>query len=376
MIYFDNAATGGFKPSKVYEAVDYALKNLNANAGRSGHKLSIAAAEALYSARKTLADFFGASSPEKVAFAPSCTYALNQAIFGLFRPDSTVIATVSEHNAVLRPLFELKRRGLIKLKIIEPQTSVVVADDVKKVFSSDVSLVCVNGVSNVTGAENDVSGIGEFLANTDALFLVDGAQMAGHLPINVDNQLIDALCVPSHKGLLGVVGSGALLLSSRAKIRPTVFGGVGFDSFNEDMPEYLPERLEAGTLNLPSILSLKEGIKSLENNAGYVANHLKGLTEFFISELSARPFVKIYSIPNSSGIVAFEHKEISSQRLAEILSEKYDVAVRGGFHCAPLFHKFLKTEKLGLVRASLSPYNTRKEINFFLYALDQISLAV
>lgn len=376
MIYFDNAATGGYKPSKCYEAAFNALKNLNANPGRSGHRLSVAASAALFSARKSLAAFFHATSPEKVAFTPSCTYALNAAIFGLYKPKTKVITTVTEHNSVLRPLFELERRGEIELVVVSPETTMITAADIEKNLSDDVSLVCVNGVSNVTGAENDIDGIGKLLKDTNAVFLVDGAQAAGHIPLNVESQNIDALCVPSHKGLLGIVGAGALILSGKRKIRPFAFGGTGFDTFSETMPEDEPESLEAGTLNLPAILSMKEGADYLSDNIDYVSNRLKYLTEYFISELSLRPYIELYSIPNRSGIVAFTHNDFSSQTLSELLSENYDIATRGGFHCAPLMHRFLNTEKLGIVRVSLSPQNTKKEINAFLSALGELSHSV
>ena len=250
------------------------------------------------------------------------------------------------------------------------------AADIEKNLSDDVCLVCVNGVSNVTGTENDIDGIGRLLKKTNALFLVDGAQMSGNAPINVEKQAIDALCVPSHKGMLGIVGAGALILSNKARIRPFAFGGTGFDTFSKTMPEDLPESLEAGTLNLPACLSMKEGADYLSDNVNYVSNQLKNMTEYLISELSVRPYVKLYSIPNRSGIVAFSHNDVSSQTLSEILSERYDIATRGGFHCAPLMHRFLKTEKLGLVRVSLSPQNTRKEMNAFLFALGEISQSV
>lgn len=376
MIYFDNAATGGFKPSKCYDAAINALKNLNANPGRSGHRLSVSASAALYSARKSLAKFFGAPSPERVVFTPSCTYALNAAVFGLYKPGGRVITTVTEHNSVLRPLYELQRLGLISLTVVSPESSAVTAADVEKCLSDDVCLVCVNAVSNVTGTENDVAGIGELLKDSKAIFLVDGAQAAGHKPLNIEKQHIDALCVPSHKGLLGIVGSGALILGAKSRIRPTVFGGTGFDTFSKTMPEDLPEALEAGTINLPACLSMKEGVDFLSGNVKYVSNQLKNMTEYLVSELSVRPYIKLYSIPNDSGITAFSHNEFSSQTLSELLSERYDIATRGGFHCAPLMHKFLHTEKLGLVRVSLSPQNTRKEINSLLFALDELSHSV
>ena len=373
MIYFDNAATGGYKPFKSIDSAYNAMKNLCANPGRSGHKLSLYASEIVYETRKLLSSFLGTDSPENVVFTANCTDALNTAIFGLYERGCHVITTMTEHNSALRPLYELESRNEISLTVLKPSAGGVLAEDVKEKLTPNTRLVVINAVSNVTGLENDVNGIGKLLQGTDAFFIVDGAQAVGHTPISVNNQLIDALCCAGHKGLLSCQGIGVLAFSKRARIRPLRFGGTGSDSFSKQMPDDYPEKLEAGTLNLPAICSLKSGVEYLLDNLSYVASQLFSLTEYLTVKLSRLPYIKLYSIPNKYGIVCFEHTELGSQELAEILSESYSIAVRGGFHCAPLMHKFLKTEKLGTVRVSFAPQNTRKEINTLISALEDLS---
>lgn len=375
MIYFDNAATGGFKPSEVTDAAYNAMKYLNANAGRSGHRLSLLASRYVYETRKLLSDFFDAYGAERIVFTSNCTEALNVALFGLPLKGGNVVTTVTEHNSVLRPLFALEKRGDVSLTFVSPKTGSVTREDVEAKLNEKTRLVAVNAVSNVTGTPNDLEGIGDLLRKKKILFLVDGAQAAGHLPLSMKKLKIDVLCAAGHKGLSALPGVGVLAFSPRAAISPLLFGGTGVDTFNPSMPEDYPEKLEAGTLNLPAILSLSEGIRILRDTLPYVSNQLKKLTEYLIGKLSERPFVTLKSASNSSGIVAFSHAEIPSQELAQILSDRYDIAVRGGFHCAPLMHRYLNSEKLGLVRVSLSPMNTRKEINDFVSALDEITLA-
>ena len=375
MIYFDNAATGGFKPFKSVDAGFNAMKNLNANAGRSGHKLSLYASEIVYNARCALAKFFG-TSPDRIVFTASCTEALNVAIFGSYEKGCNVLTTVTDHNAVLRPLYELKRKGEISLTIINPTVGGVSVEDVKSNLLPTTKLVVMNAVSNVNGLENDVEGIGKLLKSLGIKFIVDGAQIAGHSKINVNNQLIDAFCAAGHKGLLASQGIGILVLGRDANVRPLLFGGTGADSFSEYMPDYLPEKLEAGTLNLPAICSLKAGLEYIDGNENYISSQLFSLTENLITRLSRLPFIKLYSIPNKYGIVSFNHVDFPSQELAETLSQKYDIAVRGGFHCAPLMHKYLQTDKLGSVRVSFAPQNTRREINSLISALKDISLSL
>lgn len=373
MIYFDNAATGGYKPYGVTETAINVIKYLNANPGRSGHRLSRTAADLVYSSRKTLSEFFGAKTPANVIFTKNCTEALNTAIHGTALKGGRVITTVFEHNSVLRPLFTLKERGLIDVRVVSPENGFfITAADIEKAFDESVYLVAVTGASNVTGAANDIAGIGEFLRDKNALFLVDGAQAAGHIRLNAQDMNINMLAVAGHKGMMAIAGSGALILNE-ADVLPLTEGGTGTESFNPLQPDCYPERLEAGTLNLPAICSLEEGARYLMNNLDYVNKCLTEATEYLINKLSKNPRAKIYSRKNAAGIAAFSLSGIPSTDLAEILSNEYDIAVRGGFHCAPLCHKFLKTDEDGLLRVSLAINNTRREINEFIAAIDKIS---
>ena len=372
MIYFDNAATGGYKPYGVTETAINVIKYLNANPGRSGHRLSRTAADLVYSSRKTLSEFFGAKTPANVIFTKNCTEALNTAIHGTALKGGRVITTVFEHNSVLRPLFTLKERGLIDVRVVSPENGFfITAADIEKAFDESVYLVAVTGASNVTGAANDIAGIGEFLRDKNALFLVDGAQAAGHIRLNAQDMNINMLAVAGHKGMMAIAGSGALILNE-ADVLPLTEGGTGTESFNPLQPDCYPERLEAGTLNLPAICSLEEGARYLMNNLDYVNKCLTEATEYLINKLSKNPRAKIYSRKNAAGITAFSLSGIPSTDLAEILSNEYDIAVRGGFHCAPLCHKFLKTDEDGLLRVSLAINNTRREINEFIAAIDKI----
>lgn len=374
MIYLDNAATGGFKPTNVMETAVNVIRYLSANPGRSGHRLSKTGAEFVYSCRKRIAEFFNLNNIERVVFTKNCTEALNIAILGQNLKNCRVITTVYEHNSVLRPLFSLRNAGLINLTVISPSNGEYVTKaDVEASYSNDVKLVCVNHASNVTGAVNDVEGIGDFLRNKSAVFMVDGAQSAGHVKIDMQKFGVDVLCLAGHKGLYAIAGSGALLFSDKVKLSPVYRGGTGTESFNPDQPDCYPERLECGTLNLPAICSLEEGVRYVENNLDYVCDLTNKHTEYLINKLSEINKVTLYSKPNPVGIVSLKIDDISSDEVAEILSSKYDIAVRGGFHCAPLAHKFLKTDDEGLVRISLSPHNSKRELNALIAAIKDIT---
>ena len=375
MIYFDNAATGGFKPNNVLNKVNYVLKNLNANAGRSGHRLSRAGADIVYQARKKLCTFFNSGQVEKVIFTKNCSEALNTAIYGLVKKGDHVITTIFEHNSVLRPLFNLQEKGFITLTIISPKNNqFITKSDVENAFTLNTSLVIINHASNVTGAVNEIKEIGEFLKDKNAVFLVDGAQSAGHLKIDMKEFNIDALSIAGHKGLYAMQGSGALIFNDKTNILDTFQGGTGTETFNKFQPTCYPERLEYGTLNLPAITSLLEGVKYVENGLPIISATLLDYTALIINELKKIDGVKVFSSKNECGIVAFLLPNLPSSEVSEILSSNYDICVRGGFHCAPLVHEFLNTTEVGLVRVSLSPHNTKKEIFAFINAIKTIAL--
>lgn len=373
MIYLDNAASGGFKPSNVIDTAVSVIKYLNTNTGRSSHRLSQTASSYVYSCRKKVADFFKAQNLSRVIFTKNCTEALNLAIHGGIT-GGKVLTTALEHNSVLRPLYTLEKRGVITLEIIVPENNkFITQNDIKKHYSKDVSAVVVNASSNVTGESANLYEIGSFLKNKKALFIVDGAQAGGHIPISVTDFNIDMLALAGHKGLYSIQGIGVLIISDKVNVSPIIEGGTGTESFNPYQPDVYPEKLESGTLNLPAICSLEEGIRYIENSLQYVGSYLNELTEYLTSKLSKINGVNLYSLKNPVGIVSFSIDNFPSSEVAEILSQKYDIAVRGGFHCAPLIHKMLKTDDGGLVRASLSPHNTKREVNALVFAVKEIA---
>ena len=307
MIYFDNAATGGFKPDSVITAATSAMK-YSANPGRSGHKLSIACLEQVYNARKLLCGFLGGYSYDRTIFTKNCTEALNIALLGVLKAGDEVVTTVAEHNSVLRPLEHLKGRG------------------VKVAY-------------------------GPFRP----------------FPVDMKASGIDALAVAGHKGMLAIQGSGALLFSERVNPSPVTFGGTGSESNNLNMPDFYPDGLESGTLSCPAIVSLGEGVLYLTANLAKNMEKTVRLTSFLCENLQKIAGIKLYSKPNPYGIVAFGSENMQSEIFAYRLSEEYSVCVRGGLHCAPLMHEALGTD--GLVRASVSPFNTLNECETFIEAV-------
>ena len=232
-------------------------------------------------------------------------------------------------------------------------------------------IVC-NAVSNVTGLALPIAEIGALAKENGLLFLVDGAQGGGHIHLDMKEQNISMLCLAGHKGLFGIMTSGILLFDESVEVEPLIFGGTGSESFNLSQPTCYPDRLESGTLNLPAISSLLEGIKYVKTNRKNFATHLFSMTEKLINALDEIQGITTYSKPNQSGIVAFAIKDISSDHVADILNKDYDIAVRGGLHCAPLMHKFLGTLDSGLVRVSLAVQNSSKEISFLIHAIKDI----
>ncbi len=371
MIYFDNAATGYFKPNAVIESATTAIRYLSANPGRSGHRLSITGAKAVYECRTVVAETFNCS-PEKVIFTKNCTEALNLAILGTARQGGHVITTALEHNSVLRPLFYLQSRGVISLDVIEPKKDADLAEQIASKIKKQTYMVACTAVSNVTGFALPLKEIGEKCKMHDIIFLLDGAQGGGHIPLDMKELNVSLLALAGHKGLLGIMGSGALLIDEETQVFPLMHGGTGTQSFNAFQPQEYPERLEAGTLNLPAIVALSEGVRFVRKNLFSIGNHLLTSTKRLIDGLSRIEGLKLYSTPNKSGIVAFSLPELDSQEVADLLNQDYDVAVRGGAHCAPLTHKLLGTSSQGLVRASLAVQNSSREIDYVVKAIKEI----
>lgn len=370
MIYLDNAATGGFKPVSVQNAVSAALK-LCANPGRSGHRLSVALAERVFACRTLLSDLFDGYGAERVVFTKSCTEGLNLAILGVLDEGDHAVATALEHNSVLRPLEFLKRAGKIDYSIAPLEEGEVKPETIASLVTEKTRLVAVTSASNVTGECPDLKKIRSLLPER-VLLLVDGAQGGGHIPIRMKETGIDMLSLAGHKGLNAIQGAGVFLFSDRVNPRPLVFGGTGSESMNLGMPAFYPDRLESGTLSYPAIVSLFEGALTVKARQREHAERLIKITEAVGGEIKKLPRFRLYSKPNPCGIVSFAHESVPSEEIATALSERFRIATRGGLHCAPLVHKELGTSPEGLVRASFSPYQSLREGAALIKALNRL----
>ena len=368
MIYFDNAATGGFKPDSVVNAATAALR-FCANPGRSGHRLSLACLERVYVCRKLICDFLGGYSYERTAFTKNCTEALNIALLGVLKNGDEVVTTVAEHNSVLRPLEKLKERG-VKVKYAPLKDGRIDTDEILKLVTPATRAVIITLASNVTGAAPDIKAVKAGLPQ-DTLLICDGAQACGHITVNMEEWGIDVLATAGHKGLLGIQGASALLFSERVNPDPVLYGGTGSESYKLEMPDFYPDRLESGTLSYPAIVSLGEGVMYLREHMEAHIKKVTAMTGYITEKLSKINGVKLYSEPNPYGIIAFDLQSMQSEMAAFKLSDEYSICVRGGLHCAPLMHKALGSE--GLIRASLSAFNTESECERFVAAIKKIA---
>lgn len=375
MIYFDNAATGGEKPDCVINAAVNAMRHLSANPGRSGHSLSLKAGMLVYSVRKKLAHMLGASDAERILFSLNCTQALNTALLGSAVSGGNVITTALEHNSVLRPLFEMQRAGRITVSVVPPgENGAVTVEGIERALTPRTYLVAVNHISNVTGAIAPLHEIGKFCRKKGLRFLVDGAQSVGYGDIDITEQNIDYLAVAPHKGLHALQGVGVLALGDDVQLRPTLYGGTGTQSESVFQPNELPEALEAGTLPTPAIAALGAAVTYNEKTRVETRRKLRELSGYLLESLARIPGVHIYTAPETfNGIVSFTVDNISSMDVSNILSAQYDIAVRGGLHCAPLIHRHLGTLQTGIVRASLGAQNTFGEADFFVRAIREIA---
>ncbi len=370
VIYFDNAATGGVKSHSVISAVVSALTSVQANAGRGSSFLAVSAAREVYETRKILSKTFNNRHIDRVIFTANCTEALNLSIFGLWRGSGNIVVDITNHNAVLRPLAALKARGA-EIRYAYPADKMrICASDVLPLVDKNTAFVCINAVSNVTGAKNDFEEIGLELKKLGVPLIVDGAQAGGHIPIDMHSSHISCLCLAGHKGIGATQGAGVLIFDESVELTPLLYGGSGTESF-APVPSSYPEKLEAGTLNLPAIKGLKQAIIDLSAIFCQKRKKIYSLTECLIKELESFPEIKLFSFPNECGIVSFLHENAPSERVEEALNEN-GIIVRSGYHCAPKIHEFLGTADGGLTRISLSEYNAERELYAFLSVLSRL----
>ncbi|MCX7772590.1 MAG: aminotransferase class V-fold PLP-dependent enzyme [Clostridia bacterium] len=370
MVYLDNAATSYPKPAEVYEKVIKAMHEAGANPGRSSHEMARASATAVMNTRELLATLFHIDNPLQIGFTCNATLALNMAIHGLLKKGDHVVTSAMEHNSVLRPLYELKKRGRIDYTVVYPDNMLGEMDpsQISKAIRHNTRLIILTASSNVTGTVMPYQEIGEIALKKGILFLLDASQGAGVLPIDVKGMNISLMAFPGHKSLLGPQGTGGLYVDERVELRPILQGGTGSRSFETIHPSFMPDMAEAGTLNTPGIAGLGAAVEwILKTGQEAILQKKELLIQRLYERLSESSKITLYSkVGNhcNSGIVAFIINGVDSSETGNSLDSDYKIAVRSGFHCAPLAHKALQTENSGLVRLSPGYFNTLEEMNY------------
>jgi cysteine desulfurase family protein len=377
-VYLDNAATSFPKPEAVYQALDRFARASLANPGRAGHKMALAAERTLDEGRHLLNQFFHGKEPERWIFTLNGTDALNMAFKGILAEGDHVITTDLEHNSVSRPLRAMELAGRIRLTRVRADASGTIdPDDVRRAVTPQTRLVALTHASNVLGTVQPVAEVGRVCREQDLLLLVDAAQTAGVIPIDVQAMNIDLLAFPGHKSLLGPTGTGALYVGPRARLGPWREGGTGGDSSSETQPRDLPYYLEGGTPNVLGVAGLIAGVRYVaEQGLKKIHAHEVALAERLWRRLQEMGTYQVFGHPDSSrrvGTLSFRSEALPATELAGILDQAFDTAVRPGLHCAPYIHRALGTFPDGTVRVSPGPFNTEADIDHLANALAEIS---
>ena len=379
MIYLDNAATSWPKPPVVLRAMTDFLQRAGGNPGRSGHRLSIEAARIVYEARESAAQFFGATDPMRVIFTLNVTHAINLALLGLLHPGDHVVTSSMEHNAVMRPLRALEREG-VRLTVVPcAADGTLNVADVERAMLPTTRLVVVAHASNVTGTLLPVAALAPIAHRSGALLLVDAAQTAGVLPIDMTEMGIDLLAFTGHKGLQGPPGCGGLVIGEAmdvSRLEPLVRGGTGSHSEFEEQPDDLPDRYESGTPNGVGIAGLGAGMKwVMERGVESIRAHEIELADQLSAGLASMRGVTVYGPRDAHRRVAVISFCVAGRQVSEIglrLDDGFGVLCRVGLHCAPAAHRTIGTFPEGTIRFAPGAFTTNDDIGDALAAVRQV----
>ena len=385
MIYLDQASTSFPKAPGVAEAVYRYMTECGCNVGRGGYAGAYSAEEMVYDTRAQLCQLFGGEgagcSPKSVVFTKNITESLNVLIQGLLRPGDHVLVSAMEHNAVMRPLVILEKRGVRFTRVpCAADGSLDPADVASRIEKSTKAVILLHA-SNVCGTVMPVAEIGALCRARGIRLILDAAQTAGLLPIDMEAMGIDALAFTGHKGLLGPQGAGGFLIRPElaSYLEPLIAGGTGSVSHTEEMPSFLPDRFEAGTLNLPGLAGLQAAVSwLLAQPRGALLAHELDLTGRFLRGLEglessgALRVVGRRDTRMRVGVVSVAPLRMDPAALAFRLDEGYGIATRVGLHCAPAAHHTLGTFPTGTVRFSFGPFNTEAEVDAALTALKEL----
>ncbi|MCE5338593.1 MAG: aminotransferase class V-fold PLP-dependent enzyme [Methanomicrobiaceae archaeon] len=373
IIYLNNAATTWPKPPEVLEAV---RQSLALPVFGSGRTTGSQGEDYITLAREALASLLAADPPEHVVFTQNATDSLNLLIQGFLAGKEAgchVITTALDHNSVLRPLYELERQHCIRLTVLPVEDGAVSPESVEAAITPDTRLMVTAHGSNVLGSVQDISRIGEVLHDHGVFFIVDGAQTAGHIPINLRKLPADAYVFTGHKGLFGIPGTGGFYLQDPESVAPVRYGGTGTDSFLLTHPRGMPERFESGTHNYPGLAALAAGVSYVASvGVTAIMEKAERQTALFIRELKEEPNITVYNASPSLPIVSFNIRGMENDDVGFILARAYGVVARTGLHCAPLVHRAIDGGK-GSVRLSLSWLTTDEECRIAARAVREIA---
>ena len=385
MIYLDNAATTIHKPESVIEAVAGAMRTVG-NSARGAHAGSLDAARVIFETRMKCAQLFNCPDPAQAAFTSNVTESLNIAITGLLNRGDHVITTDLEHNSVLRPLYRLETEGVIRLSFVRAdRQGRIDYDDFEELIEPDTRMIVTTHVSNLTGNMLDISRIGSIAHEHGLLYVVDGAQSAGNIPIDMQEMNLDVLCFTGHKGLYGPQGTGGLCVMPGIDIRPFKVGGTGVQTYLKTQPEDMPVRLEAGTMNAHGLAGLSAAVDFInETGVEQIHRHEMELTRLFFREMKKIDGVKVYGdfscFDSEAGaergrgaIVCINIRDYDSSEVSDWLMQEWEIATRPGAHCAPRMHEALGTTDQGAVRFSFSWFNTEEEVLTAVQAVRELA---
>lgn len=377
-IYFDNAATSFPKPREVAERVTYYMTEVGSNINRGTYAAAYEAEDVLFDTRQLLTDMFGGGDCRNTVFTPNITTALNVIIRGLLHPGDRVLVSAMEHNAVMRPLRSLERSG-VGVDVIPCSVSGEMDIDAAEALCGDSTrAIITTHASNVCGTLMPIEELGKLCARRGLIFVVDSAQTAGLFPIDMHRMNIDALAFTGHKSLLGPQGTGGFLLKEglAERIEPLIAGGTGSISHTEQMPDFMPDRFEAGTPNLPGLYGLKAALEYLRgHDPAAILKHELELTQRFLDGLHENRKIIVTGrgdIQNRAPVVSVQLRGADQSWAADILDREYGIQARVGLHCAPAAHKTLGTYPTGTLRFSFGPWNTEREVDICLRALEEI----
>lgn len=378
MIYFDNAATSWPKPAAVCAALSEYFGDAGGNAGRSGHRMSVAAARIVESAREALAELFHANDPSRIVFTQNGTHALNLALYGLLRPGDHVVTTSLEHNSVMRPLRHLETLGVELTVVACNPDGILDVNSVRRALRPTTRLLVTTHASNVVGTLTGVETLAALARDRQILHLVDASQTAGAVPIDVQETGLDLMAFSGHKGLLGPTGTGGLYIREGVVLAPLMRGGTGSDSAQEIQPEFFPDVHESGTVNVAGIAGLAAGVRFLlEIGIEAVQAHEQKLVAQFLGGASKIPGIVVYGPRDPAlrcGVVSFNVDGAMPSEVGLILDQSFEIMARSGLHCAPSAHRSLGTFPTGTVRFGFGWFNTPDEVETGLQALREIAV--